>query len=354
MCQALVGYLVWHGKTDPRRRHRSGNLLIDMIVTLTMNPCVDLNLEVEAFEFGTPLRAVAERKRAGGKGVNVSQALAVLGVQSVAVVPLGGPGGDEFAQLAEAQFAGGPTRLVAAPVAGNTRTNIVTQETRTGRQLKVNQQGPLLTEADAAQAIAALDEYVGYGDVVALCGSLPRGVESGFYAELVRRYRARGAFVALDGDGEALRLAAEQKPHAVKPNREELSRWAGEDLDDPSAFHLAAGRIARAVAGLCLATSGASEALLAGPDFLMRLQPPEVSGSAVGAGDAALAGLLAGITRAGDPARAVSDPTIRQTAFRLAVACGAAAASTPDTEMFTAAQLAAVQAALGEPEPVGA
>jgi fructose-1-phosphate kinase PfkB-like protein len=74
----------------------------------------------------------------------------------------------------------------------------------------------------------------------------------------------------------------------------------------------------------------------------------------VGAGDAALAGLLAGLVRGGDPARAVSEPKVLAAAFRVAVACGAAAASTPDTEMFTADLLEETLTRVGEPERVGA
>ena len=201
-----------------------------------------------------------------------------------------------------------------------------------------------------AQTVAALDEYVGYGDVVALCGSLPRGVEPGFYGELIRRYQARGAFVALDADGEALRLGVAQKPNVIKPNREELGRWAGAPLTDDQAFQAAATRIASDTGGLCLATDGSRSALLAGAGPTLMLQPPRSAGSAVGAGDAALAGLLAGLVRGGDPARSAADPKVAAEAFRLAVACGAASASTPDTEMFTPELLAETLKRIGEPD----
>lgn len=320
-----------------------------MIVTLTMNPCVDLNLKVEAFEFDTPLRAIEERKRAGGKGVNVSQALGVLGVESIAVVPLGGPGGQEFAALAEDQFAPLAIKLVAAQIAGNTRTNTVTEDVSTARRLKVNQRGPILGGGDAAQVVAVLDEYVGYGDVVALCGSLPGGVHSGFYAELVMRYRSRGAFVALDADGDALQFGVKARPDVVKPNKEELQGWAGAGLS----FEDAARRAATQTDGLCLATDGGRTALLATSTALYRMEPPKAGGSPVGAGDAALAGLLAGLTRAGDPAGAVADQETLLAAFRLAVACGTASASTADTEMFTAELLQAVLGQLGAAQVVG-
>ena len=73
------------------------------IVTLTLNPCLDVNLEIEAFDFVNPTRTITERKRAGGKGVNVSMVLKILGAESTAVAAVGGYAGEEFLQLGREQ-----------------------------------------------------------------------------------------------------------------------------------------------------------------------------------------------------------------------------------------------------------
>lgn len=315
------------------------------VVTLTPNPCVDLNLEVDALRFDVPLRAKAERRRAGGKGINVSEALAVLGVPSVAVAPLGGHSGREFADLAKARLDTALVRLVPIPIGNPTRTNIVVSEPG-GRHLKVNQQGPLLSPEEVEVIVGELDRLVGEGTILALCGSLPPGVEPGFYGSLVERYRSRGAFVALDADGEALRQGAAAKPDLVKPNREELSAWAGRPLGSREAFLAAVRELCLQTGGACLATDGPNPACLASAEEAWAAEPLPAAGSPVGAGDCALAGLLSVLWRNGPESLPGPD------ALRFALACGTASASRADTESLRLEDVERLNAATAEPQRV--
>jgi fructose-1-phosphate kinase PfkB-like protein len=415
-----------------------------MFVTLTLNPCIDLNLEVEDFRFDEPLRALRERKRPGGKGINVSVVLGILGMDSVAVAPLGGSAGEEFLQLAGKNLTGrepgvrqaesiglkrlaegsraktggtrlaaesraktgrtrlaaqsqaktGKMRLVSVSAAAPTRTNIVITSQRDGRHLKVNQRGGPLAPAELDAVFGRLRALMRPGDWLVLAGSLPPGAPDETYARLIREFQARGCFTALDADGEAFRLGVQAGPDIVKPNLRELEGFARRPLRTRAALLIAAGEILGMGTRLCLITDGPRAAWLVarggaglsatGPSSA-RLSsaglfaawkgiPPRAHGSPTGAGDAALAGLLAGlaagrVSRRGESTSAslfsASSPSTPSTAstpstkpgrpraangpraadkvwntralekaFRLALACGSASASTPDTEYF--------------------
>ena len=378
-----------------------------MFVTLTLNPCVDLNLEVEDFRFDEPLRALSERKRPGGKGINVSVALGILGMDSVAVAPLGGATGEEFLQLAGRNLTGtepaarraeskgltrlaaespaktgrtrlaeewraktGRTRLVSVSAAASTRTNIVITSQRDGRHLKVNQRGGPLAPAELDAVFGRLRALMRPGDWLVLAGSLPPGAPDETYADLIREFQARGCFTALDADGEAFRLGVQAGPDIIKPNLRELEGFAGRPLRTRAALLIAAGEVLGMGTRLCLVTDGARPAWLvarAGAGLSATGPPsarlssaglfaawkgisPRAQGSPTGAGDAALAGLLAGLTGRRSTASTLSTPSTVPTspraacetwnpralekALRLALACGSASASTPDTEYF--------------------
>jgi 1-phosphofructokinase len=333
-----------------------------MIVTLTLNPCLDLNLEVERFRFDEHVRALVERKRPGGKGINVSVVLGLLGLDSVAVAPLGGPSGEEFSGLAgkdlvraavgeQGSHSGlGKALLERVSVAAPTRTNTVITSRRDGRHFKVNQQGRPLTSVEFGRAVRQVRSLVRPGDWLVLAGSLPPGAPAATYADLIREFHARGCFVALDADGEAFRVGVQAGPDVVKPNRQELERFAGKPLRSRAAVLSVAQEILRFGTRLCLVSDGARPAWLVTPDQVWKGIPPRAEGSPTGAGDATLAGFLAGLMGSGDlvprkphaaavhrtrSTSSTSPSATPERAFRLALACGAAAASTPDTEYFS-------------------
>lgn len=299
-----------------------------MIVTVTLNPCVDLNLEVEAFSFTEPLRALRERKRAGGKGMNASVALDLLKAPTTAVALLGGATGREYAQLAQATIRF-PVSVVEC--AGNTRTNIVITARADRRHLKVNQQGAHIESGDLDRVSGALSDLVQPGDFLVLAGSLPPGAPDDTYAKWIHPFRSRGCFVALDADGAALREGLKARPHLIKPNRQELERLLARELCSEDEIIRAGKELAPELCDMCLVSDGANAAYFFARDCCLKGIPPPAQGSAVGAGDACLAGMLKGLSTDADSLRE---------AFRLALACGSAAASMPDTEYFTPAILA--------------
>lgn len=287
-----------------------------MIVTLTLNPSLDRTLEVGRLRRGAVQRAAQVRLDPGGKGVNVTRALLANGVDSRAVIPCGGPDGDELVRLLAAEA----VAVVAVPIRGHTRSNVAVAEAD-GTVTKINEPGAALSDGEFEAVAATVQRHAGPGGWVVLCGSLPPGLPADAYARLTRRFAAAGVRVAVDTSGPALPAAAAAGPDLLKPNREELADAAGAVLGDLGDVAAAAGRLREAGAGAVLVSLGADGALLVDGDGVrLARAAPVLARSTVGAGDALLAGFLAAGARGG-------------AALAQAVAWGTAAVALPGSRM---------------------
>ncbi|MFE9555877.1 1-phosphofructokinase [Streptomyces sp. NPDC006692] len=260
-----------------------------MILTVTPNPSLDRTYEVPGLVRGDVLRATGERMDPGGKGVNVSRAVAAAGHRTVAVLPLGGAPGALVAELLGDQG----IEVARVPVAGHTRSNIAVAEPD-GTLTKINAPGPELTAAESELLLDAVRRHSGRADWIACCGSLPRGLAPQWYADLVARAHAAGAKVALDTSGPSLLAALRERPDVVKPNAEELAQAVGRPLATIGDAVKAAEEVRELGAGAVLASLGADGQLLVTASGTYFGQAPVATvRSNVGAGDASLAGFLA-------------------------------------------------------------
>ncbi|UFQ16190.1 MULTISPECIES: 1-phosphofructokinase [Streptomyces] len=259
-----------------------------MILTVTPNPSLDRTYEVPSLGRGEVVRATGDRMDPGGKGVNVSRAVAAAGVRTVAVLPLGGAPGALVATLLDEQG----IEAVPVPVAGQTRSNIAVAEPD-GTLTKINAPGPELSRAEREALLATVGEKSVGADWVACCGSLPRGLAPSWYAELVARAHAAGARIALDTSGPALLAALAERPDVVKPNAEELAEAVGRPLATVGDAVKAAQELRSAGAHAVLASLGADGQLLVdGSGAYFASAPVTAVRSNVGAGDSSLAGFL--------------------------------------------------------------
>ncbi|RLU94619.1 1-phosphofructokinase [Streptomyces griseocarneus] len=293
-----------------------------MILTVTPNPSLDRTYEVPRLERGAVLRAGADRVDPGGKGVNVSRAVAAAGHRTVAVLPVGGPEGALLLRLLHEYG----IEAAGLPVGGSTRVNVAVAEPD-GTLTKVNAAGPLLTADEAETLIQSVRSRSADADWIACCGSLPRGLAPEWYAELVARTHAAGARIALDTSGPALTAALRERPDVVKPNAEELAQAVGRPLATVGDAVAAAGELRALGARAVLASLGADGQLLvdASGTYFGTARVPAVR-SNVGAGDASLAGfLIAGGTG--------------PEALASALAHGAAAVQLPGSAMPTPSDL---------------
>ncbi|MBO1337199.1 1-phosphofructokinase [Streptomyces sp. VRA16 Mangrove soil] len=293
-----------------------------MILTVTPNPSLDRTYEVPGLDRGEVVRASGERMDPGGKGVNVSRAVAAAGAPTLAVLPLGGAPGALVADLLDGQG----IKVAPVPVAGQTRSNIALAEPD-GTLTKINAPGPELTAEEAESLLSTVGERSAGADWIACCGSLPRGLAPSWYAELVARAHEAGARIALDTSGPALLAALRERPDVVKPNAEELAEAVGRPLATVGDAVKAAEELRELGAAAVLASLGADgQILVDASGTWFASAPVDAVRSNVGAGDSSLAGfLIAG----GEGPEALTS----------AVAHGAAAVQLPGSAMPTPGDL---------------
>lgn len=260
-----------------------------MILTVTANPSVDRTLFVDALPRGQVIRCRRSRSEPSGKGVNVALALHGQGFGVGAVLPVGGVTGAELSALLGA--AGLATHEVAT--AGTTRSNISLVEPD-GTVTKVNEPGPELSAADLGALLRVVRDALPGVSWLALCGSLPPGAPVDLYARLTALGHAGGVRVAVDTSGEPLRAALAAAPDLLTPNVEELAELVGSGPTTLGEVLDAAGTVRARGPRSVLVSLGADGALLAGPGAALHAEAPvRAVVSAVGAGDALLAGFLA-------------------------------------------------------------
>jgi 1-phosphofructokinase len=262
-----------------------------MIVTLTPNPSLDRALHLERLEPGEVNRAAATHLHPGGKGINVSRALAAHGVASRAVLPSGGPDGAQVVALLAAQG----VDAHPVPVSGDTRSNITLSES-SGATTKVNAPGPALTADEQEALLAAVDAELAAGaDAVVAAGSLPAGVDDAFFTRVADLGAARGVPVLLDTSGAPFAAAVRHGGLAlVKPNDDELAELVGRELVTVGDVLDAAATVRAGGTDAVLVSLGVHGALLVtGAGAWWAGGPALVPVSTVGAGDSTLAGYLA-------------------------------------------------------------
>jgi 1-phosphofructokinase family hexose kinase len=246
-------------------------------------------------------RAAGLHIDAGGKGVNVSRALAANGLDTMAVLPAHGAPAVEFSGRLDGD--GVPHDFIA--LEGAVRTNITIVDAH-GNTTKINEPGRASTAADAAAMLDAVDRHTADASWVVGCGSLPPGIDGSLYVGLIERAREHGVRVAIDTSGTALRKAVAARPDLIKPNHEELEELVGKPLPTLAAVleaarGLVADGIGTVVVSLGVHGAVAVDATAAVHASAVVSQPQ----STVGAGDCLLAGWLAALERGGSLAEAL-------------------------------------------------
>lgn len=290
-----------------------------MIVTLTPNPSVDRTMSFERIALGEVQRAASGRIDPGGKGINVSRALAANDTPTLAVLPAGGPEGHLLTELLDAAR----VPHLAVEIAGSARMNIAAVEPD-GTTTKLNEAGPRLTDAEVSALFGATARACVSASWVVGCGSLPPGVPTTLYAELVRRMSGRGVKVAIDTSGAPFPLAVTARPHLIKPNHEELAELVGRPLSTVGDVVDAARELVADGVETVVVSLGADGAIAVTADELV-WAGAEIADplSTVGAGDCLLAGFLHSTVAGGD----------LEAALREGVRWGAAAVRLPGSQV---------------------
>jgi 1-phosphofructokinase family hexose kinase len=285
-----------------------------VIVTVTLNAALDRSLTVPTLQLGQRHRASDVLTLAGGKGINVARALKRLEVPVVATGLAGGRTGTRIVEELTAEA----ILNDFVRIREESRTSTLVVDPTSGVQTEINEWGPKVTESELATLMEKL-RYLSRGaQAVVFAGSLPRGVAETFYAEAARELGRRGVRVALDAEGEPLRLGLDAEPWLVSPNQHEAEQLVGQELFDDEDFVMALDAIAELGArnvhitleNGCFALVRQDRHVRRYHAVVPRLEPVSV----VGAGDALLAQWMT----------ATVDGESAEDAVRFAAAAGAA------------------------------
>ena len=265
------------------------------VITLTLNPCVDVSTATAKVTPTHKLRCSSPFKTPGGGGVNVARYLTRLGHSALALHTAGGRTGVELQDLLALE--GVPHGAV--PLKAPTRESWHVHEDSSGQEFRFVMPGPHMSDLEWASVRDALQTQIAHDKprCVVLSGSLPPGVPADAYAQLLRWCRGEGLTCVLDASGEALRHALSVGVDWVKPSLGELRAYTGLGLHTlHEQITALRDLIHQKRAQVVVLSLGEEGAVLATKEVLLRVRAPQVSVvSAVGAGDSLVAGLVSGL-----------------------------------------------------------
>lgn len=297
------------------------------IVTLTMNPALDLSTSVDKVVPTHKLRCREEKTQPGGGGINISRVIRRLGTPTTAIYPSGGFTGQILTRLLENEG----VQSQGIPIVQETRECFTVHETSSGKDFRFLLPGPVLSLAEQQACADAFYQRSAIARFMVASGSLPPGVADDFYARLARRAKEHGQHFVLDTSGPALRAALEIGVYLIKPSLRELEELLGQTLTTEAQWHEAAREIVRRGQAEIVALSlGEDGALLvtANQSYRAPAVPVKVV-STVGAGDNFVAGILWGLC---------NQQTLEQS-FGFGMASAAAAVMNVDSNLCEPADL---------------
>jgi 1-phosphofructokinase family hexose kinase len=295
-----------------------------LILTLTLNPAIDRNVQADRLVFEDRAYILSTSETAGGRGINASMVIHTFNAATKAIACSGGKTGKRFEELlAESGF---PTDFVR--IRHSIRTNLTIVD-KQGLAVKLNERGPHIQASELARVEKVVAENLTGADWLMICGSLPPGVPTDFYARLIKLAQKANVKTLLDTDGDGLIHGLEAGPTAVAPNQAEAERLLNRALITQAHFREAAHRIVQMGAESVVMSLGSRGAVGAIGTRVVEAVPPMIDAiCAIGAGDA----LAAAFTWA------LSENKTFDDAVRWGVACGTASAALPGISFPTFAQ----------------
>jgi 1-phosphofructokinase len=280
-----------------------------MIYTVTLNPSLDYIVEVDQVTLGELNRTKNETKFPGGKGINVSQVLKRLDVDSRALGFLGGFTGDYIEEFLTSH--GINTDFVK--VDEDTRINI---KLKSEDETEINAKGPNITEENFEALKGKIRELTSE-DILVLAGSIPSTMPESTYEELVKLCNENGTKFVVDAEGELLKKVLPLNPFLIKPNHHELGDLFNTVINSCEEVIPYGRELIKQGAQNVIVSLADKGAVLINKDLALIATSPEGDvKSSVGAGDSMVAGFIATYEKT----KSIEE------AFRFSVAAGSATA----------------------------
>lgn len=264
-----------------------------MILTITMNPSIDISYPLDDFKLDTVNRVKNVRKTAGGKGLNVTRILKQLDAEVVASGLIGGFLGEEIKK----DLTSNHIAHDFLPISGETRNCIAVLHK--GQQTEILESGPVISKEEAQAFLKHFEQLAARADILSFSGSLPEGLPVDFYSQMLQICQEKP--VVLDCSGEALTevLKGEVKPRLIKPNTEELAELLGRRISTDIEELKAAltDPIFTGIEWIVVSMGGDGAFAKHHNKFYLVTIPKIAVVNPVGSGDATVAGLTAAIEK---------------------------------------------------------
>lgn len=299
------------------------------ILTLTMNPALDVLTSIDQVSHTHKMRCGPTLKHPGGGGVNVARVLHRLGANCVAVYLASGVTGERHHKLMSAE----KVRCHVMPIAEETRESFSVHETSSGNDFRFVLPGPHVTSAEVEACLDYVTQHLPKQFLV-ISGGLAPGMPENLYARLADLAKAQGVRVVLDSNGPALAQALKEGVYVFKPSLRELRDLTGQDLPDQDSQVAAAQQLVHSGQAEIVALSlGAEGALVVSATERWRARSVKVDvQTTIGAGDSFVAGMVWSLGR--------GEPVLK--AFQYGMASGAAALLAPGTSLSQASDVHAL------------
>lgn len=300
-----------------------------MILTVTLNAAIDKRYVVENYEVGEVNRVKECAYVAGGKGLNVSKTATIAGAEVLATGFVGGHAGEYIIEAVEKQ--GVATDFVRVKGESRSCINIFDAVKRT--QTEFLEPGVVVSEEEQRAFYLKFDALLPKCDVVAMSGSVPKGIGTDCYPKLVEMAKRAGKKVIVDTSGALLTEAIKAKPHMVKPNIDEIRLLTGKKISDRTELIEAGIALQKSGIERVVISLGADGSLMFVEEGVYQAIVPKIDAvNTVGCGDCMTAGFAVGFERDMKP----------EEALRFASATSAASAMREETGYFERADMEAL------------
>lgn len=287
------------------------------VLTITLNPAIDVTIQLNELQIGQVNRQESVEIHAAGKGLNIAQVLKDLGHEVI----VSGFLGTMNKQIFDEHFKKVQFQPEFIYIEGETRQNIKIAE-HSGRMTDLNGKGFLVSELDKKNLFQKIEKILPQIDVVAIAGSLPQGFNVDELQQLIKFIQGQGKKVALDTSGKALVAAIECQPWMIKPNTDELV----ESYQLPAATYSEQKKLFENLAKIehVVISMGEDGVNWLHDSHPLHAKAPKVIvKSTVGAGDSLLAGMIHGLINGFSAeetlktATAIASHAVTQIGFRI-------------------------------------
>lgn len=262
-----------------------------MILTVTLNAAIDKRYVVEEFKVGEVNRVKECAYVPGGKGLNVSKPAAVAGAEVVATGFVGGHAGNYI----EASLKDYHVKSAFYHLESESRSCINIWDEKNCVQTEFLEPGFTVTESEFQGFVEEFKELIKKADVVAMSGSVPKGLDGTAYQKLVKVVKDAGKKVILDTSGKLLEMGIEACPTMIKPNIDEIRMLTGKECNKIGEIIEAAKEIHTRGVEVVAVSLGADGSLAVSDEGVFRAIVPKIDAvNTVGCGDSMIAGFALG------------------------------------------------------------